>query len=275
MSDNNSTIVEKVATLKSAIRDLKQTLQDNNLINGNEQLSDYAITVNTEFANEEINDAILYTTADNPDIWHKYYDYNFINGKISNIQEKDKLDKLIIPASINETNVTTIENEELSGITTLTWISLPNTISSFGLRTFKDATYLRGIKIPSNSQLTCLRVDVFNGCTKLKYFDIPDTITRIEQAAFLGCQSLSYVTFPNNLTYIGPYCFQNCLQLQYISIPVTVETIETNAFLGCSELSCVRIRTSAYTEESDIETLKTKLTAAGINSNVTWIIRQY
>jgi hypothetical protein len=114
-------------------------LQDNNLINGNEQLSDYAVTVNTGLANEEIKDVILYTTADEPNIWRKSTNFNVVNGEIGNFIDKDNASKIIIPNEKNGNEVKSIKNGELSGLTELTYVSLPNTISALGLRTFQES----------------------------------------------------------------------------------------------------------------------------------------
>ncbi|MBQ7957009.1 MAG: leucine-rich repeat protein [Clostridia bacterium] len=65
---------------------------------------------------------------------------------------------------------------------------------------------------------------------------IPDTVTVIEDSAFLGCDRLKTVTFGNSVTEIQAYAFGNCTRMNEITIPESMAVIGDYAFIGCSSL---------------------------------------
>ena len=70
---------------------------------------------------------------------------------------------------------------------------------------------------------------------------IPDSVTIIEDQAFMACEKLTKVTISNGLTEIGASAFEGCCSLEKITIPQSVTRIGKQAFLGCMELSDVVI----------------------------------
>ena len=61
---------------------------------------------------------------------------------------------------------------------------------------------------------------------------IDESITEIEDAAFLSCSKLTSITLPSKITTIGFSTFKYCSSLTSIKIPSNVTTIENNAFAG-------------------------------------------
>ena len=66
--------------------------------------------------------------------------------------------------------------------------------------------------------------------------EIPNSVTSIEDLAFMGCRSLRSITIPNSVTSIGYGAFYNCSSLTSITIPNSVTSIGDNAFSDCCRL---------------------------------------
>jgi hypothetical protein len=74
--------------------------------------------------------------------------------------------------------------------TTITAITMPNTVTSIGAYAFANLIALKTITI-SNS-ITTIKSNTFNSCTSLSKLDIPASVTSIGAMAFFRCASLSY-----------------------------------------------------------------------------------
>lgn len=66
-------------------------------------------------------------------------------------------------------------------------------------------------------------------------YEIPNTVTSIEQSAFENCRQLTSVTAAtgSRLTTIKDYAFRYCLTLASITIPEGVTSLGINAFNSC------------------------------------------
>ena len=62
---------------------------------------------------------------------------------------------------------------------------------------------------------------MFNGCSSLISITIPDSVTSIEDSAFLSCHSLTSITIPDSITRIGTRVFAWCDNLTSITIKNT------------------------------------------------------
>lgn len=68
---------------------------------------------------------------------------------------------------------------------------------------------------------------------------IPDTVTTIEEDAFLKCGNLTSVSLSNGLKVIGDSAFYQCEGLTTLTVPNSVTTIGESAFCSCSGLKKV------------------------------------
>ena len=64
-------------------------------------------------------------------------------------------------------------------------------------------------------------------------FQVPDSVTSIEEWAFYERTSLTEVTVPDSVTSIGKWAFDGCRSLTKITIPDSVTSIGDNAFDAC------------------------------------------
>lgn len=67
-------------------------------------------------------------------------------------------------------------------------------------------------------------------------YQVPDTVTTIEQYAFAEHPYLETVTLHSKITKINNYAFNKCKELRSILIPKTVSTLGTYAFANCEKL---------------------------------------
>lgn len=62
----------------------------------------------------------------------------------------------------------------------------------------------------------------FSECYGLTDIYFPNSITKIENSAFIGC-NLTHIAIPKNVKYIGAFAFEECNDLLKISIPNSVK----------------------------------------------------
>ena len=94
---------------------------------------------------------------------------------------------------------------------------------------------LTSVTIPNS--VTKIGKGAFRGCTSLTSVTIPTSVTEIGEDAFSSCISLTSVKIPDSVTKIGASAFYNCRSLTSVTIPNSVTEIEDSAFSGCSSLA--------------------------------------
>lgn len=118
---------------------------------------------------------------------------------------------LTVPSTLGGYPVTVINSSVFSGQSSLTYLSLPSTLTIIGASTFQNCSQLTSLSVPSD--VTYIGQAAFSGCSKLASLTLPSGITSISQNLFSGCSSLSSLTIPAQVTSIGPYAFNNCSSL--------------------------------------------------------------
>ena len=86
--------------------------------------------------------------------------------------------------------------------------------SSIGSYAFRDCTSLTNVTI--GNSVTSIGEDAFSECTSLTSVTIPDSVNNIGDYAFRYCTSLTNVTIGNSVTSIGKSAFRNCTSLTSI-----------------------------------------------------------
>ena len=99
--------------------------------------------------------------------------------------------------------------DDFYGCSSLTSVTIPNSVTSIGGWTFQD-------------------------CSSLTSVTIPNSVTSIGEGAFTSCSSLTSVTIPNSVTSIGGWAFQFCSSLISVTIPNSVTSIGEGAFTSCN-----------------------------------------
>ncbi len=92
--------------------------------------------------------------------------------------------------------------------------------------------------------VTSINNGAFMFCKNLTEVKIPDSVTSIGNGTFWECPSLKKVKLPNSVTSIGMYTFYNCSNLTEITIPDSVTSIGNDAFKCCKNLTSVNMGSS-------------------------------
>ena len=170
----------------------------------------------------------------NPNLKYKIRGYVVV---ISACDEKAS-GALTIPAMIEGKAVTRIEEKAFLNCSSLTSITIPDSVTSIGSSAFSQCSNLTSITIP-DSVTSIGRYDTFERCTSLTSITIPQSVTSIGAFAFYGCTNLTSITIPDSVTSIGAYAFRFCLRLTSITIGDSVTSIGHSTFSKCSSLTAV------------------------------------
>ena len=144
------------------------------------------------------------------------------------------LSKITIPDSVTFIGYCAFYN-----CTSLTEITIPESVTSIGGEAFMKCTNLAKIALPSS--VTSINEQTFNSCINLTEITIPESVTSIGEHAFNNCQSLTEITIPSRVTSIGNYAFYDCTNLAEITIPSSVTSIGDYAFYNCQSLTEITI----------------------------------
>ncbi len=188
---------------------------------------------------------------------------NGIKGDTENVK------KIEIPATVHSRNtdfvVTAINKGAFSGITTLTSVTIPQTVKTIKADAFKDCSALKSIK--------------FGG-----------TIEHCGENAFAGTAINKPIYTGNNLVYypacmseykinegteaILEYAFGTCNEMTSITIPTSVKTVYTTSFANCVKLTSIIISEGNKTYDSRnncnaiVLTAENKIIGGCINSTI-------
>jgi hypothetical protein len=126
-----------------------------------------------------------------------------------------------------------------SSLTSITSVTIPNTVTSIGNRAFENCRELNSITIVGN--LNSIGGGAFCGCSSLTSISLPSSVLSIGEYAFAGCSNLTNISIPNNVTSIGEYTFYNCSGLQSITLSDKLASVEMGTFSNCTSLISVSI----------------------------------
>ena len=164
------------------------------------------------------------------------------------------LDKLNIPNDLAREFVhsfylkhtTVIGSRAFYYCSSLTSITLPNSLTTIGDKAFYYCSSLTSITLPNS--LTTIGKNAFFRCSSLTSITLPDSLTTIGDGAFDGCSSLTSITLPNSLTTATlRWTFDGCSSLTSITLPDSVTTIGEWAFDCCSSLTSITLPDSVTT----------------------------
>ena len=98
-----------------------------------------------------------------------------------------------------------------------------------GYKAFYECTSITSITIPNS--VTNIGGYAFRGCSSLTSITIPNSVTSIGRSAFEDCSSLTSITIPNSVTRIGDWTFSGCSSLRDITcLAVIPPTCGSNVF---------------------------------------------
>ena len=233
--------------------------------------------------------------------------YKSVDGIVFNT---DKTALMLFPAAKTVENgsyevpsgVNKIGQNAFSGCTTVTSLSIPQSVENIGMCAFRAMVNLESITFEEDSKITKFDEGIFYGTNKLEKITLPTSLQTINLNAFYSCTILKEVIVPDGsqlltinkgafnlcdnlekvefqgsceLETIAAGVFNNKTKLEYFKFPASVTTIGDGAFLGCTSLE-----TAMFPEEAEITTIgKGAFAGCGLISftvpkNVTTIDRE-
>ena len=161
--------------------------------------------------------------------------------------DKNASGELVIPSKYKGP-VTSIANYAFAGCSSLTSVTIPDSVTSIGYQAFSQCSSLTSVTI--GSSVTSIGTGAFRNCSSLTSVRIPDGVTSIGRETFYRCSSLTSVRIPDGVTSIGREAFRNCSDLTSVVIPDSVTSIGKGAFNGCSNLKDITFEGDAPAYDS-------------------------
>jgi BspA type Leucine rich repeat region (6 copies) len=118
-----------------------------------------------------------------------------------------------IPTNNNGLTVTSIGSNAF-GFSSVSSVTIPNTITNIGFDAFNECFLLGSVTIGSN--VLSIGEGAFNSCGNLSFITIPNSVTSIGEGAFADT-GLRFVTIPKSVTNLGGNPFPDTL-LQSIGV---------------------------------------------------------
>lgn len=187
---------------------------------------------------------------------------------------------VILPSTISSWPVTKIGEDAFQDNTTITSVTIPDSVTEIGANAFADCTNLTSVNYAGDwSNLTIQSGNpAVQDAANEQLFDFeftPDNtavivirykgtaadvtipsrykgkpVTMIDHAAFHNNSAVTSVTIPDSVTAIPDDAFGFCSQLTNISIPNSVTFIGFSAFNSCTSLKSITLPSSLSTIQS-------------------------
>ena len=140
--------------------------------------------------------------------------------------------EIVIPTHIDGVPVTKIAESAFAGMSQITDIALPQTITAIGRRAFAG-TSLSHITIPNSVEE--IGAQIFSGCGYLTEVTYNSNFEPSENGLFLNLPSLKKVTFGGSV--VPGYICCDSVSLSEVVIAEGIEEIGHHAFYNCSSLT--------------------------------------
>mgnify|MGYP002542071707 FL=1 len=136
--------------------------------------------------------------------------YNVESGWITGADNTVK--NALIPSQIDGVTIVGIDPyafanrdrwENMDDNTTLTSVSIPNTVEEIGEGAFEECTALSSLRFAIGSRLKTIGEDAFKDCSSITSLTIPDSVESIGSNAFYGLKNLKNLTMSGEMDGSG------------------------------------------------------------------------
>ena len=231
------------------------------------------------------------------------YTYNVIEDEALIVNVDSAVSGAVeIPSSIEGYPVTSIGERAFDNCKDITTIKIPAKVRVVEEAAFESCTALTKISVAFGNKSYCawngvlfnkarttlihypagktdteyaipsgvktVAVSAFSEAVQLKSVTVADTVTTLDEKAFLGCTGLETVVFGNGLQSIASEAFSKCTALAAITIPNSVQDMGYAVFSGCSKLETVTLGRGLNSINGTLFLDCVSLNSIGILSNV-------
>lgn len=159
---------------------------------------------------------------------------------------------IVIPSTVTLSgvtyDVTRIEASAFDGCTSLTSVSIPESVTWIGDYAFRGCSSMKAINYPPNCRSGLY---AFQGCTGELTLscNVPqlEINTNPKTYGYFYGSKFTSVIVDENVTKVGGFAFWNCNTIKSVTLSETVTTISGRAFYGCSSLSTINLPNSLVT----------------------------
>ena len=147
--------------------------------------------------------------------------------------------------------ITNIGSNAFNYCTSLSSITIPNSVTNIGSSAFSSCTSLTSVEIPNS--VTSIGISAFYYCTSLTSVEIPNSVTSVGDYAFASCSSLANLTLPSTIVSLGTGMYQNWAdpQRSLTLLSVTPPTVSSMGPFNCSTNNL-----TIYVPAESVETYK-------------------
>lgn len=167
-------------------------------------------------------------------------EYEGVTYTVSSIGKSAFVNSSVTSVTIPN-SVTSIGDMAFDQCHSLKSISIPGCVKTIGYRCYGDCREATSILIEDG--LESIGEDAFIGCGFADLV-IPNSVTSIGIGAFVNCPNLTNVTLPDNIEIINVTMFYDCRKLASVNIPDGVSSIYHDAFGNCESLSSITLPNS-------------------------------
>jgi len=198
---------------------------------------------------------------------------------------------IVIPEEVtdkynNTRKVVAIGEHAFDNCSSLTSVTIPNTVKSIGEMAFYVCTNLTSVTIPYS--VTSIGNYAFGYCNSLKSFYVLCNLKNIGNNIFEGCTNLNEVSFDceeikplfrdipsittinmtDKVTSIDDYAFSKCSGITSVTIPNSVISIGDCAFRECGSLASVTIGNNVTSIGEDAFYKCTNMTSLTLGNSI-------
>lgn len=165
------------------------------------------------------------------------------------------LSSLVIPGSVRK-----IYSRIIIDCPKLKSLTIPEGVTAIEDYAFSDSSLT---EISIHDTVGYIGEYAFKNCSGLTSLTIPSAVGSGSEGVFSGCSSLKTLTIPSGILFIKPYFFANCSSLTSVTFLGNIDSVECNtAFRGCTALSQI-----CFPSNSRIPVLKKSETFSQCASN--------